>query len=85
MKNGLYLAKFYSNMSDWGKVIITIHENKENSGDYARYYQDEIKGSKINLRVTLNNTQTTSVFANLKNFNLDLGIRDVWLKFNSNW
>ena len=43
-------------MSDQGKVIITIHENKENSGDYTRYYQGKIKGSKINLCVILNNT-----------------------------
>lgn len=55
-------------MSDCGEVIITIHENKENGGDYARYYQGEIKGAKINLRVTLNNKQTTSGFANLKKF-----------------
>ena len=68
IKIGLYLARFYSNMSDCGVVIIIIHENKENGGDYARYYQGEIKGSKINLRVTLNNTQTTSGFANLKKF-----------------
>ena len=42
MKNGIYFAKFDSNMSDWGDGIITIRENKVNGGDFACFYQGEI-------------------------------------------
>ncbi|WP_158092417.1 GrlR family regulatory protein [Gilliamella sp. N-G2] len=80
MKNGLYFAKFNSNMSDWGDGVITIQENKVNGGDFACFYQGEIKGSKIILHVTQHSTQRTSVFGDLKEFDLDLDIKE----FSSN-
>lgn len=52
MKNGIYFAKFDSNMSDWGNGIITIRENKVNGGDFGCFYRGEIKESKIILHLT---------------------------------
>lgn len=77
MKNGIYFAKFDSNMSDWGDGIITIRENKVNGGDFACFYRGEIKESKIILHVTQHSAQYTSVFGDLKEFDLDLDIKEI--------
>ena len=74
MKNGLYSANFDSNTYDWGNGIITIKENKVNGGDFVCYYQGEIKGAKIILHVTQYNTNETSVFGSIKEFDLDLDL-----------
>ncbi|MCX8585140.1 hypothetical protein J3U16_06235 [Gilliamella sp. B3023] len=72
MKNGIYFAKFDSNMSDWGNGIITIRENKVNGGDFGCFYRGEIKESKIILHLTQHSVQNTSVFGDLKEFDLDI-------------
>ncbi|QHJ84896.1 MAG: hypothetical protein [Caudoviricetes sp.] len=76
MKSGIYFVKFNSNLADWGNGIITIQGDKVNGGDFAYFYQGEVKGSNIVLHVTQHDSKITSVFGAVKEFDLELSIQD---------
>lgn len=77
MKDGLYHVNFKSNQQDFGTGVVTVKDGKVNGGDFAYFYQGAISDNSASLTVTQHNSQATSVFGPIKQYNLELKVRPV--------